>query len=145
MPTEGELAGVKGQLAAATGSLSHANDQIAALQAALRTLKLSLPATLPSRRGLAKHGLSLELAGPAGRTARVRLLIGDHTAKKLGLSARTIAARNVTIGAGATTSFVIKPTASAAAALKHGARKVGLGVEATTGDRRAQAHVTIGG
>jgi DMSO/TMAO reductase YedYZ molybdopterin-dependent catalytic subunit len=64
------LAASAGELAEARGSVNQADAQIATLKAALRTLKLSMPATLPSPAGLAMHGLALKLEGPrAGRRA----------------------------------------------------------------------------
>lgn len=90
------------------------------------------------------QGLALRLKGPASRPTSVRLLIAAARAKKRGLRSRIIAARRVTVGADGITTFVIEPTAVAAAALKSKAGKLALLAEATTGDRRALASATIG-
>jgi DMSO/TMAO reductase YedYZ molybdopterin-dependent catalytic subunit len=133
-----------GELAETNGSLSRAETQIASLRAALRPLKLSMPAALPSLAGFAAHGLALRLEGPASRPTSVRLLIAAVKARTLGLRSRIIAARRVTISADGTATFVIRPAAMAAAALKPKAGRLTLLAEATTGDRRSLASTTIG-
>jgi hypothetical protein len=133
-----------GELADVKGSLGEAEAQIAALKAALRTLKLSMPATLPSPAGFASHGLALRLEGPASRPTSVRLLIAAAKAKQLGLRSRIIAVQHVTIGADGTATFAIKPAGAAAAALKARAGRLALLAEATTGDRRSLASATVG-
>ena len=106
-----ELAGVK-------GALSNATTEIASLKAALTRLKLTFPATAPSLDALAANGLALRLAGPASQTANVRLLVPADKLKKLGLKSRIVGTRTVVLGADGTASFTLKPTATAAAALK---------------------------
>jgi hypothetical protein len=139
------LAASAAELAGAKGSLSQAEAQIASLKAALRTLELSMPQTLPSPGGLAVHGLALRIEGPASRPTSVRLLIAAVKAKKLHLRSRVIAAQRVTTGADGAASFVMKPTAPAAAALKRQSGRLALLAEVTTGDRRALASTVVGG
>jgi hypothetical protein len=138
------LAVSAGELADVRGSLDQADAQVASLKAALRSLKLSMPATLPSQAGLAVHGLALRLEGPASRATSVRLLIAAVQAKKLKLRSRVIAAQSVSTGADGSASFVLRPAAPAAAALRRQSGRLALLAEATTGDRRSLASAVIG-
>lgn len=133
-----ELTGVK-------GALSNANAEIASLKAALTRLKLTFPATAPSLDALAASGLALKLAGPAGQTVNVRLLVPAAKLKKLGLRSRIVGTHKVVLAADGSASFVLRTTTAAASALRKHTGKLAVLGEATTGDRRSLASATLAG
>jgi hypothetical protein len=109
--------------------------EIAALKLDLRSLKLSLPATLPSRGALAKDGIALTLAGPARRTVTVRALISAAKARRLGLGSRVLGTRRVVLGTDGNAAFTLNPSKAAATVLRKARGTLALAVDATTGDR----------
>ncbi len=140
-----DLAAKTAELTNVKGALSNATTEIASLKAALTRLKLTFPATAPTLDALAKDGLALKLAGPANQTVSVRLMAPADKLKKLRLKSRILGAQKVVLGSDGNASLVLKPTATAATALRKHSGKLALLGEATTGDRRSLASATLGG
>ncbi len=140
-----ELTAVNGSLSNVQAEVAFLKTEIASLRSALTRLKLTFPATAPTLDALAASGLALKLTGPASQTASVRLLVPASKLKKLGLTSRVIATQQVALGADGSATFVLKTTATAAAALKKYTGKLSLLGEATTGDRRSLASAVLKG
>ena len=128
----GSLHAVGTDSAAQIAALS---SEVADLKLALRTLKLTLPATIPSRATLTKSGISLAVSGPAGRSVLARLKISEAAAKKLRLRSRILASKSVALDAQGAATVTLKPTSTAAAGLKRAEGAVEVAAEATSGDR----------
>jgi hypothetical protein len=124
--------------------ISALRSEVAALRLDLRTLKLSLPATIPSPSALARNGIALSLAGPAKRPVSVRALISAAKAKKLGLRSRVVGRRSVVLDADGNATFTLIP-ANAAAALEQATGSLVLAVDATSGDRHTVVSASLGG
>jgi len=124
--------------------ISALRSEIAALRLDRRTLKLSLPATIPSPGALARNGIALSLAGPARRPVSVRALISGAKANKLGLRSRVIGRRSVVLDADGNATFTLVP-AQAAAALERAEGSLALALDATTGDRHTVVSASLGG
>ena len=141
-PLEHEIAAQSTQI----GSLNAASTQSAAQLAALRTevadlklalrnLKLTLPATIPTRTALRARGISVTVAGPAQRTVLTRLKISAVAARKLGLRSRILASRSVTLDAAGNATVTLKPTKAAATGLQKARTALEVAADATAGDR----------
>ena len=109
--------------------------EVADLKLALRSLKLTLPATIPTRSSLTKSGITITVAGPAQRTVLTRLKLSEAAAKKLRLRSRILASQSVTLDADGAATVTLKPTSAAAAGLKRAKSKLEVAADATSGDR----------
>ncbi len=109
--------------------------EVADLKLALRNLKLTLPARIPSRAALTKSGIALTVAGPAGRSILVRLKISEPAARKLRLRSRILAGRSVKLDGQGAAKVTLKPTTAAAAGLRRAKSGLEIAAEATSGDR----------
>ena len=109
--------------------------EVADLKLALRSLRLTLPATIPTRAALTTSGMSLTLAGPAQRTVLTRLKISEAAAKRLRLRSRILASRSVTLDAAGNATVTLTPTKAAATGLKKAKAALEVAADATAGDR----------
>lgn len=134
-----------GEAATAKTALDAAQAEIASLKAALRPLRVTLPSPLPSPSALAAGGVALRLAGPAGRTVGTRLRLSAASARRLGLRSQILAARDVTLAADGTASFVLTPAAPVASRLRRARGVHEIAVEARSGDRHNLVSGRIGG
>ncbi len=141
-PLEHEIARQNEQIGALNAAGTDSGARIAALSSeieelklALRNLKLTLPATTPSRAVLIARGISVTVSGPAQRTVRTRLKISEVAARKLRLRSRILASRNVTLDAAGGATVTLKPTKAAATGLRKATTALEVAADAMAGDR----------
>ena len=142
VPLEEEIARQNEQIGALNAVGANDDAQLAALRTevadlklALRSLRLTLPATIPTRSALTTSGITITVAGPAQRTVLTRLKISEAAARKLRLRSRILASQSVTLDAEGTATVTLKPTGAAAAGLKRAQSKLEVAADATSGDR----------
>jgi hypothetical protein len=123
-----------GRTAAAQADLAAARTEITRLQLAATPLRLTLDGRRTSPT-LVTQGQPVKLTGPPLQLVRVRLLVGELTARRLGLKSRVLATRAVTSGAGGALSAVLKPTAAAAAAIRRAKGALPITVDALAGQK----------
>lgn len=128
--------------AASDAAAAKAKAELAALRLKLTPLQVAV-AELPSAAGLAADGLVATVNGPAGSPVTVRVLVSETRAKALKLKSRVLATGTARIGDDATTSVTVKATSAGAKALKSVKGKLGVTIQAVSGDRVAQQGATL--
>jgi hypothetical protein len=144
-PLEEEIAALEGELAAAQQARTAAEQALAAARAgvnnaaaqalpALRALRVTMPTARVKARRIAQRGMTVSVTGPALKPVFVKLRIGKSRAKALGLSQRVLGTATAPIGSDGTATITIKPTKSAARALRRMKQSLAIQVVAAANE-----------
>jgi hypothetical protein len=138
---ERAAAAAQGQ-AGQVGPLQQENQSLKAEVARMRLEATPLRITPVGKRSaaqLAASGMSVRVAGPAGKQVTVRLFVGAAVAKALRLKSRVLGKATATIGADASALVTIRLGGRAKAAVRRAKRSLRVSLEAVSGDRSASA------
>lgn len=127
---------------AAQADAARAKGELATLALRLTPLQVAV-AQLPSAAAMARDGLVATVNGPAGAPVTVRVLVSETRARALRLRSRVLGSGSGTIGPDATASVTVKATRAGAAVLKTRKGRLGVTVQATSGDRLAQEGASL--
>jgi hypothetical protein len=120
-----------------------AKAEIAKLTAAAAPMKAALPTARISAKRLCKRGTTVTVTGPAGRTVKVTLAVGESRARKMKLSSSTLARGKATLGADGSAKVALKPGKSVAKRIGRLKRSASITVTALAGDRVASTTGTL--
>jgi hypothetical protein len=144
-PLEEEIARLEAELAAAQQARTAAEQALAAARAgvnnaaaqtlpALRPLRVTMPTARVKARRIAQRGMTVTVTGPALKPVFVKLRIGKSRAKALGLRQRVLGTATAPIGSDGTAAITIKPTKSAARALRRMKQSLAIQVVAAANE-----------
>ncbi|MTD45122.1 hypothetical protein GKE82_12670 [Conexibacter sp. W3-3-2] len=128
--------------AASDAAATSAKADATALRLKLTRLQVAV-ASLPTASEMASDGMTATVNGPAGEPVTVRVLVTETRARALKLKSRVIASGTGTIGSDATGRVTVKATTAGAKALRAAKGKLGVTVQALSGDRVAQQEATL--
>jgi hypothetical protein len=142
-PLEEEIQELEAQKAALEAEKAALEGQVAQLRAEATTLRIDRASASSTIQG-ATAGTSLQLNGPAGKSALVRLLASNRNqAKKLGLKSRVLGSGNVKFDGNGVGRIKITPSGKPADALKKAKGSVKVLYQAISGDRVVAIRSTL--